>query len=913
MIKVLCRLFFFVLSLWSFPFLIAIEAGGVPFSTTTPASIVERGSEVDEIETRLNVAKIYFWKSETLPEAYKHIRILWGKAGHKNEIKLLYARMMLKIQDFETANAIAESLMQTEITDIDILISLASFQAELGNAVISRDLFIQIKQLLKTPEQVKSFQENYAQAQELWGDWVQSEIALSSSITSKNALQRKSELASLFQRSQKFPQAEQIYVNLIATEPKTTAHFDLVKLKISENDFQYASDLIDSMPTEQQQHLTYFYLLGEIAIKLKDYQRARDIFVTLAEANDFFFLQAQFLTNAAIAKYKAEEYDEAQELFIQANSYHPNAVKPRFYLRLLCLGCECLVEELLNAELSPQELKEWAICFQAEGFINDAINILQSVTENYPAYFPASWMLAELYATSYIYEAALLIYEALVLEFPNSQMILLQEARCLSWMKFYKCSLCYYDELIDQDPSNQQFVLEKARIALLDHNPYIAADSYNSLLGSVSNHFFLACFLNSFSEKENVEDYWNGKIYKNYGDSWALFLIHKETFLEMQAKFALWQNLPFTAINNYEDWLNYSPGNTEALFEYGQVLQGLGLNDCADAVYDEILDINRNYSIANSAKIRIEYLETPKVVANLSVWAEKGYGALSQITRTKIFADYQYPFNGQAQLTANYCLFSDHPYDADGEYIVHAVGLTYEQVFNESASLKAVLLPKIGGNYDIRHHFLGNLLFKYRFNDTVVLSTGLDRTDEFYNRFGIEQGIQGSAVWGKIAWEAQRKLYLEALYKYLDYTDNNNLNVAAANISYELTESPKIIKLSLQGEYRNCAKTNEYIYAGDTLIDIIHPYWSPQHYYVGRFLIEWNHNLTKIDFIGAEQLRYSIRGMVGDDTDSNWAGSLAAEFHYDWDNRWSFQISALGHYSRLWKAAGVWSNLSYAF
>lgn len=168
-------------------------------------------------------------------------------------------------------------------------------------------------------------------------------------------------------------------------------------------------------------------------------------------------------------------------------------------------------------------------------------------------------------------------------------------------------------------------------------------------------------------------------------------------------------------------------------------------------------------------------------------------------------------------------------------------------------------------------------------------------------------------MWGKIAWEAQRKLHLEAFYKYLAYTDNNNLNNAAASIDYELTEYPKIIKLSFQGEYRNCAKTNEFIYVGDTLVDIIHPYWSPQHYYAGRFLIEWNHNLTAVDFIGAEKLRYSIRGMVGDDTDSNWAGSLAAEFHYDWDNRWSFQITALGQYSRLWKAAGVWSSLSYAF
>ena len=902
-----------IITLWSFPSLFAIGAGSVPFSSVNPTTIVETVDQVDEIDTRYNVAKILFWNPDTLSDAYQHLKAIWKKAPQKSEIKLLYARMMLKIQNFSKANELADSLMHVKTHDVYTLIDLAGFQAELGNAAISRDLFVQIKPLL-TEETDKFYEENLAKSQELWGDWVESELALTPLITSSNhPYQHKMDLATLFQRSHKLPQAEEIYLESIAHDPKSTAPFELIQLKISENDFQYASDLIESIPKDQQKHKMYSFLLGEVAIKLKDYQRASDIFVDLAQTTDFPPQKSEFLIRAAIAKFKAEEFDEAQQLFQQANSYNPHAVKPHFYLHILNYGYEGFVCELLDLDLPPQELKELAICFQDEGRISEAIDLLKPTVENYPDYFPASWMLAELYATAYIYEAAWQIYNSLAEEFPNSQMILLQKARCLSWMKLYRRSLCLYKELINQDISNQQFALEKARVALLDHNPFLARASYQSLLGNASSDFYLACLLCNFPQKEEAKEYWNGQLYNNYKNNWALYLIQKQTYLEMQAKFALWENLPFTAIEKYQDWLTYSPGNMEALFEYGQVVQGLGLNDPVALIYDEIIDINRNYSIANSARQRINYIETPKLADNLSIWAEEGYGVLSQITRRKFYTGIEYPLDGQTQVSLNYYIFSDHPYNGGGEYNFQSLGITYDQVFNENTSIKAVLLPKIASNYRLKYYFIGNLLAKYRFNDTVILSVGADITDEFYNRFGIQQGIQGDAVWGKIAWETTRKLHIEAIYKYLNYTDKNNLNVVAGSIDYQVTEYPKVLKLSLQGEYRNTAKTNIYIYERTELVDIIHPYWSAQDYYAGRFVVEWNHNLTFIDFIGSEKTRYTIRAMVGDDTDNNWAGSLTAEFHYDWGDRWSFQITTLGHYSHLWKAAGLWSNISYAF
>lgn len=900
----------------------------------TPSSVVEEPDQVSDTIARYHLAKILLYKDETLKEAAAHLKILVQTDPDNVQVGLLYVRYLMRIQNYTEMNVWIDKLMHRDLTDPYDLIDLAGMQAEVGHAVISRDIFekarpakvakrtqnegsicienvtsiaVRHKKLAETDKEPADlaileiaepkpssddviydfWEQQYAIAAELWGDWAHSESILKPrTLLPEASAADKLNLGTLYVRSHKYAEAEQLYIILMDEHPESTAYFELISLKIQLRDFDAAVSLIDEATDEQQKNPLYGIIKAEYLFQSHQYAEAEQAYIALAAASDYDIRQSTYLSRAGEAALRQCEIESAYEHFSKAHQLNPFAVRPRYYLPVLEGSFGLVWENIL--ELSSQEINEWANALIEDTCIDMATALLEATLEKDPAFFRGEWTLANLYATRFRYDAALEIYSTLQATFPDSQMVLLQLARAYSWAKFYGIAICMYDELHSQDPTNSLFVFEKAHVALWSQNATLAYITYLSLLDPC------------WEEVPTIETY-------------VTWHTHMTAWLEMQAKFSAWQNWALQGLDAYEEYLAFRPNNSVALFEYAQLYQILGVCSKAAQIYEQMLEYDPNHNIAQKAMERIAYEESPKISDHYQVWSEQGYGTLSAITRHRVMWKVQQSCDCQTQAAVYQVLFADHPFINGGSFVANGLGFEYKRVVNERLAFKGAYTRKVGASYHLHHHNLGLAEVNYRFDDRWLGTVGYDRTDEFYNYFGIKQGVQSDAYWARLAWNTTRSLRIEGMYRYLRYTDHNFLNNGVISFNYQFTDFPKVWRASLQGEYRNTAETDLQIFIGPQLVDIIHPYWCPQDYFAGRLILEYYNDMSELNFAGSEKHYYLLRFMVGDDTDDNVCTSGGFEWHYDWDNRWSAQVSGLLHYSQMWKAAGLWSQISYAF
>lgn len=109
-------------------------------------------------------------------------------------------------------------------------------------------------------------------------------------------------------------------------------------------------------------------------------------------------------------------------------------------------------------------------------------------------------------------------------------------------------------------------------------------------------------------------------------------------------------------------------------------------------------------------------------------------------------------------------------------------------------------------------------------------------------------------------------------------------------------------------------------FQGSQVVNIIHPYWTPQNYYRGTILMEWRHDLgtdfyagAQQYYTGAQQFYYALRLGGGFDTTSNKNIIFEGELHYDFLQHWSFEAHGGVDRSPVWNGASAYVSLIYRF
>ncbi|MDY6863518.1 MAG: hypothetical protein SV062_11110 [Thermodesulfobacteriota bacterium] len=391
------------------------------------------------------------------------------------------------------------------------------------------------------------------------------------------------------------------------------------------------------------------------------------------------------------------------------------------------------------------------------------------------------------------------------------------------------------------------------------------------------------------------------------------FKIQKAIYLESLAKWLVWNKWYKKAIKVYQELIDFKPGNEEAYFDCAQVECILGLCDIEGKTYQNLLNIDPLHSLARKALERQNIRSNPSVDLMHWYWKEEGRDDLAQITRNRTDLALDIPIFCRYHLRIVGHRWLEDPQSKSGSFAANGHTLGFNGILSPHIKLETGWTNKNYTDEEFRTRDTGYAYVWFNLRDHALLGLGYDKTNELYNYFGIKQGIQADSWWISGALNITRQLEIELKTKYLDYKDHNEGNRYFVSASYQFTDHPRIFKITLSGKYLDTERTSLFKYEGDTLIDIIHPYWAPESHKAGNIIFEWYHDISKFLFCGSELHFYDLRLGYGNETENNHSVQFEGEWHYEFYNHWIYSIKGLLHRSRDWDSEAVWAMLKYQF
>jgi Flp pilus assembly protein TadD len=580
---------------------------------------------------------------------------------------------------------------------------------------------------------------------------------------------------------------------------------------------------------------------------------------------------------------------------------------------------------------------------------DEAIQIFNAAIALDSAFFPAQLKRALAEANAHQDEEAEEHFSELKEIFPCNRSILIGQARNLSWADRYDEAMELYESILAlnlRDPLPRREYARVASWAKRDAESYEAYEKlFNQRVDQVLDNGLRDLEREAgdpvFSEliARYSDQYSGDSIYRGYEDVSAQkdqyltplpahlqerfqlllanlhssYRIQKSAYLEQQAKRTK-LNLRFSqALDRYKELLLFSPGNQEAWFDYAQVYCALGLGDCAEAAYTKLLIIE---PLHNRAPLALEHNRINSHLAlydEFSYWHEDGRGDISSITRLKNQFGAELPLSERLRVTLSYDRYEERPTSMDTSIPADGFSLGAKGVVNEYLRGRVEWNHKSYDDDDFDNTDTGIAQLVLNARDYFDIGFDYRRSDELYNLFGIAQGIQADRT-GLFAHSfITRRLEGNARLEHAEYSDENNSNEFDLGAGYAFTDHPRILKLTLSGELSDTKHNDEIILVGDTVADIIHPYWTPQDYSSAAITFEWNHDLSRLLFCGTDQHYYDLKLGFGIDSEDNPAMRLEALWNYDFSDRWRLRFQALLHNSRDWDAEGLWASMHYRF
>lgn len=610
--------------------------------------------------------------------------------------------------------------------------------------------------------------------------------------------------------------------------------------------------------------------LGDLSIKLAGsleaqarYEEAEDIYreLLLARPDD-----PKVLERLIKLKIQEKEFDQAERL---AESLQDRVIEQED---------EDEDEESLLCQETTQDLYKLANDYLQNGDSETALSIFSSIVEIDPEYFPGQIGKAETLSIHFCYASALEIYQELLESFPENAKLLLAIARVYSWSKDYETALDYYDALIQLNPENPVPYREKARTALWDKRFALAMKTYDLLLNMPNP------------------------------------LIQESAFLEKRAKTLNWNKRYLCAIPAYEELIDFNPGNEEALFDYAQVYCSIGMCCESKEIYEHILELDPNHTIAQMALYRNEARNNIGLQTNFSYWREIGSGTFSasQIARYRLDEVIEVPLSCSAHVRFIQQEYVENPFYNFKFY--PAIGQTFEAdcLFNEHVSgFVSATYKSYFGKFNSTFTTHNRLLFTI--NDYLQVLLSYNKEDEIYNYFSLKEGIQSNIGLITLSSNLTRYWNASATCQYYNYNDHNSQIHYNLLTEYQLTDGQDVLKVILQGDYRNAAHQTIIESVGTKISCMTHPYWTPDHYFSGALTFEWRHDYRQFEFCEAPQayLDVKVTGLLDNAKNPSVAGIV--EWKHEFECHFGFEIKGFIQRGPLWNAEGAWGTLSYRF
>lgn len=905
-------------------------------------SIVPLADQIDEDHARLELASVLSHRDQHLDEALDQYQILLNKTPHKVELILDISRIYLRQKKYDSALSLLYPALNDNPQNANLLVEAAHAEQALGHAKQSQTLLLRALPLTQHRESVLL---DYANTLMSVGSFYQVEHIYRDALKEHpHSLDLSLKLAGTLVSAERYEEAEGIYRLLLLHHPNHPKILEaLANLKILEKEFSAAIEFIDALLILQPHEPSYLLLRANTFYQNECYERALQDFESIK--ND-----SKALIGMGRTYQKLEQEDKARFYFQKAYEQDPSSIEAQFYLAGQKVIEPEFISQVIDQTSKPEDLIKWANVYSENGlagimaFYEAALNID-------PDFSNARIGLADALSIQYRYKESIEHYLSLLEDFPENSKIMIAIARVLSWWKQYRCSFKWYDHVIALNPQDPVPQREKARAAYWGYFFDYSMFTYQELLHPTVDELLLASLMKL--NEQNCDEYlssgidlitqsMSSSIYTGYEkltnffeevreqipscerlqveeiliEHLPLYRIQKSISLESYAKELDWQSYSFHALPVYQELADFSPGNIEGLYGYAQDFCSLGLCHSSRDLYYHILHISPNHNLVKMALERNLLKEHWLVQSNYSYWKERGLGQFSQSQIARYQFDEILTWNPSCNFQLRFMqnVWVEHPlfihtnyYPAEGQtievdrnfngFIKGAAGATRKNYFQRFPS---------------RYTGFANLWFNCY--DYFNLGVGFERKNEIYNYFSLKEGIQAKICWISVTSNLTHYWNMGATYRHLDYNDKNTMDHVEILTSYTFSDDPNVLKIILQGSYRNTAHLTEIITnAKGKIVTVIHPYWTPQHYYSNSITLEYRHNFAFFNYCEGPQRYLDIKLTGEEDSARNPSFQIACEWKHEFMYHFGFELKGFVHQSRLWNAEAAWVNVYYRF
>lgn len=760
-------------------------------------------------------------------------------------------------------------------------------------------------------------------------------------------------LADILKAEQRYEEAEGVYWRQLAVSTPAAQFFlGMADLKYREKNYTEARQWLRDY-NERFDESPAFYLLSiRCLIAQGFYDEAWDMCYGFWEIDP---AKADPWLEMGKLALKQNRTDLSKVFFSAAHSCDSNRVETLYFSqRDAVTNVHFFAGLTNNADNSPMVLCKWGDYSAGEGHYKMAIGCYRAALKNDPACLPAAMGEAFMFGLDHQYDSAINKYSRLAKEWPRHRVIQLDYARVLSWSKNYERAIEQYDRLAGMAPEDPVPVFEKARVAFWEKSFRKSMDYYQELCappvdwqltvalqnvlragpqGKSTAREWLSRKVERLQSREGKDIYketdsflnewplisptwpksWRQPVEKTLVDLWPVYLIQKNAMLERTAKANLWQRRWRNAEKNLEELAAATPGNEEAWFDLAQAQYALGLKKAAAQTYSQLLALDPLHQMAPEGLRKIRIDSHPALDASYDYWYENGYGHLAQITRH------------ETAVRADVPIASDYYFAAAGEQWQYRPNEVSETWFAYGPTLQAggVINPWLKGDVaysrqifdskSVQNANSGHVEIEGTLNDYFSLGLRGERQNNFVNVYALKQGIQLDSVGAHPVLRVNRDLQVDGEAGWLSYTDQNSAQHHWLRGTELLTQHPRELKFILRGDYRNTSEKDREIWENGQLVDIVHPYWSPQDYFAGAAGLEWRHDLAKNYFAGAKLNYYDLICTFSTDTEDNPGVALGGEWRYDLNQHVAFRVAGMINRSRKWDAEQLSLRLTGRF
>ncbi len=884
------------------------------------------------LQLKKKIAELLTW-SKRYDEAVAILFSLHEKDPKDAEVALLIAKVFISRNNLPKALDILEDQLKNDPENVTLLTEKADVLAYEGHVSKSKKIY---EKLLKEDKSSKMLS-RYAATAQIWGDFSSAE-----KIYNLNFLEEPLSdfgLAKLLAATGRYYEAESIYRTLqLSKKTYIDATIGLAEVKVLEKNYEQALLEICALLKEYPYVEKAKLLNADILYRSKRYGEAKKAYLELIGEK----IEPEN-TNLGLGKifFKENNFQKAKIYLKKSLNADPN-LEAFFYLwQAEELSLKTQVD-IIERDFSCSAISKFAGLYLINDHPEISLELLTRLLSKDKECFPASLELIQTYEYLHDYDNAIRVIDSLLQKDPKNFKMLLWKARVLGWDKHYKRSLEQYYELEQISPNNSLLIREMARVAMWDKDFNLAVNTYDKILRPSVDQLLQTSLLRVLNEQDGAfyEEVKNLKfaIFQGYEKLWRIFFNkdaklsrikkkktqkifleffgtyknQKAFYMEKKAKTLIWNKRHAQALGAYKNLINFEKDNEEAYFDLGQDQCELGLCKHAQATFKQLINIDPLHDRAHIALQREEIKSHSELLLSGAFWMEKGRGDLDQIMRNRIDSGAIFKINCENKLSFIENHYFEKPFFNHKNYNADGFTISYSAITSPFLRADFGFAKKYyWSSFKKTTQGLANLFFNI--NDFIHLQLGYLKKDHLENLFCLEQRTQEANYKIGAGSFINHKLDFLLEGTYVKFNDGNQGQYYFGDIAYRFTEHPSILKLKLVGEYRNLQKQNIYVFEGTNLVNIIFPYWTPDHYKAGKIVLDWYYDFSKYFFCASELHYLELKGSYGYDTEKNPAFEVDGEWHIEFSDHYALSITGLIYRSKIWNASGAWLNFSYRF